>query len=178
MATTVRNDSHADIVRAGNMVEMCWCPDGAFQQYQEFSGEIDGIMTRNPELSSFYARTVETALRIATIIAIGRLEARQVNKIDMEHGILFSRRSAQFMEKGAHDYMAENQYQADTQKVMRRIREKGGRISGRDLLRSLQNSIRTKDLKEILDSLCQAGQIKKEEMKTGGRPSVIYTLLK
>lgn len=165
MSATYRNDPLTDIAAAGHVREVGWCPDGAHKRYKEFSSEVEKIMRRDVDRGAFYARTAEMALRIATIVAVGRLQDDQVRKSDMEFGIEIARASAELMAAGAADYMADNENQANAQKVMRCIRQRGGRVVYRDILRSLQSTIRARDLKDILAMLCDAGQLERQEVK-------------
>ncbi|NVM43200.1 bifunctional DNA primase/polymerase [Ochrobactrum intermedium] len=178
LASAIRNDPNADPSTSNQLRLLPWCPDGAQIRYGEFSREIERLMDKDVEASAFYARTVEMSLRIATIVAIGRLDDEQVRRADMEFGIEVAHQSARFMASGAADYMADNENQANAQRIMRAIKGRKGRASQRDLMRSLQNSIRPRDLRELLQALCEAGQLERQEVKPpqGGHPVIWFQI--
>lgn len=178
LASAIRNDPNADPSTSNQLRLLPWCPDGAQTRYGEFSREIERLMDKDVEASAFYARTVEMSLRIATIVAIGRLDDEQVRRADMEFGIEVAHQSSRFMASGAADYMADNENQANAQRIMRAIKGRKGRASQRDLMRSLQNSIRPRDLRELLQALCEAGQLERQEVKPpqGGHPVLWFQI--
>ncbi|MCH4542732.1 bifunctional DNA primase/polymerase [Ochrobactrum sp. A-1] len=178
LASAIRNDPNADPSTSNQLRLLPWCPDGAQTRYGEFSREIERLMDKDVEASAFYARTVEMSLRIATIVAIGRLDDEQVRRVDMEFGIEVAHQSARFMASGAADYMADNENQANAQRIMRAIKGRKGRASYRELARSLQNSIRSRDLRDILQMLCDAGQLERQEVKPpqGGHPVLWFQI--
>ncbi len=178
LASAIRNDPNADPSTSNQLRLLPWCPDGAQTRYGDFSREIERLMDKDVEASAFYARTVEMSLRIATIVAIGRLDDEQVRRADMEFGIEVAHQSARFMASGAADYMADNENQANAQRIMRAIKGRKGRASQRDLMRSLQNSIRPRDLRELLQALCEAGQLERQEVKPpqGGHPVIWFQI--
>lgn len=170
MASAMRNDiAHSPKIRVTP-----WCPDGSQKAYTSFGREIERLIEREPDTASFYARTAEMALRIATIVALGRLDDDQVRLSDMEYGIKVAYRSARFMAEGADDYMADNENQANAQKIMRAIKARSGRCSYRDLAQSLKNSIRPRDLRELLQAMVDSGQIERQEVKNPVGSSTIW----
>lgn len=177
MATTWRNDPHTDPAAQGAVKIMEWAADGAHDRYMAFSAEIEALIDKNPEDGAFYARTVEMALRIATVVAIGRLEDIKIRASDLEYGILLARHSAEFMAAGAAEWMADNENQANAQKIMRCIKARGGTASNRDLVQSLKNSIKPRDLKDLILSMCEGGQLEKQEIiNPRGRPTIRYKI--
>lgn len=174
LATTWRNDAATDPAVHGAVKVLPWCPDGAHKRYQEFVAEVEARMETDPALAPFYARTAEMALRIATIVAIGRLEDNQLRRADMEFGITVAMASAQIMVSGAADYMAENENQANAQRILRAIKARGGRIRYRDLMRALQNAIKPRDLRDLLAAMCEAGQLERQEIKAKAGPSAFW----
>lgn len=174
MATTFRNDSTTDPAAAGAVRVIGWCPDGSHKRYQAFSGSVEKQMRDDPDRGAFYARTAEMAVRIATIVAIGRLDDEQVRIEDLEFGIALAQSSAETMATGAADYMADNENQANAQKVIRAIKSRGGRVVQRALLQSLRNSIRPRDLRDLLSSMCDAGQLERQEVKHSSGPPTFW----
>jgi hypothetical protein len=178
MATTFRNDSSVDPSAQAKVRQLPWCADGSHKRYKAFSAEVERIISSDPNRGAFYARTTEMALRIATIVAIGRMDDDQVRLSDLEYGIALARQSARFMSAGAGDYMSDNENQANAQKIVRCIRARGGRASYRELLRSLQNSIRVRDLKDLLVALCDAGTLERQELPNKSGPPTFWYQVK
>lgn len=177
MATTWRNDPYVDPAAQGAVKALEWAADGAHDRYMAFSAEIEDLIDKDHESGAFYARTVEMALRIATIVAIGRMEDVKLRSSDLEYGILVARQSAEFMSAGASEWMADNENQANAQKIMRCIRARGGAASNRDLVQSLKNSIKARDLKDLIASMCEGGQLEKQEIiNPRGRPTIRYKI--
>lgn len=103
------------------------------------------------------------AIRIATIVAVGR-HSDAVAIEDVRFGCEMADRSVRLIIDGASDYMAENENQASAQKVLRIIRERVGRISHRDLMRAMQHSVRGRDFRDLINGLCEAEQIKRQQL--------------
>lgn len=179
MLAAARNDPHTDPAAHGVVRHLTWCPDGAQECYKAFSAHIHALMAATPDHAALWGRTAEMALRIATIVAIGRLEGDDsVRLADLEFGIAMATRSAEMMIAGAMEYMAENQNQADAQKILRIIRARGGMMKYRDLVQSLKNSIKPRDLRDILAFMAEAGTI---ERRPGGNDrgpeATVYRLI-
>lgn len=174
MSSAFRNDPNSDPAMAGQLRAVAWCPDGAQERYKAFSREVEALMRQKAEQGAFYARTAEMALRIATIVAIGRLDDDQVRLSDLEYGIGLAMRSAEMMTEGAADYMAENENQANAQKVLRIIKARGGRIKHRDLLRSMQNAMKGRDFRDLIAAMCEAEQIQRQEVKPPSGPPTYW----
>jgi hypothetical protein len=126
MSKTYRNDAGTDPAAHGAVIQLPWCADGAHKRYKALTAEVERIMRKEPESAAFYARAAEMALRIATIVAIGRLEDEQVRLADLEFGIGLAMTSSRIMAEGAADYMSENENQSNAQKVMRIIKSRAG----------------------------------------------------
>lgn len=174
LAVTYRNDAHTDPAAQDSVKILRWSPDGVKELHRSFSQEVETKIDADPEMAPFYARTVEMALRIATIVAVGRCEEDAVRKTDLQVGITIASLSSSLMAQGAADYMADNENQANAQKVMRIVKSRGGRIKYRDLCRALQNTIKARDLRDLLGSMCDAGQLERQEVKPPTGPSTIW----
>jgi len=169
----------AKLNRKEHMKVLRWCPDGSEQLFHDFAEEMACLLEEQPQTDVFYGRAAEMALRIATIISIG-CGRDNVRIEDLEYGIRLARASGKTLEEGAADYMAENENQANAQKIIRILKEHKGRMNHRHLLHRLGNSIRTPDLKYLLQNMIEAGRLEKQEVKAKaqGRPALYYKLLK
>ncbi len=155
--------------------------DEAKCMHDSFMSLIEVKREESSEASALMVRTAEMAVRIATIIAIGRNPNAAITTADLSIGHAVAMWSAETMIEGAGLYMSVNENQANAQAVLRIIREKGGSISHRDLSRAIGHKIKVRDLKDILQSLEAAGQIKIPKPfspSTGGHPIQWYLLVK
>lgn len=151
-----------------------WDHPQAHRVYQRFGEEIE---KREAEMA-FLARSVEMSLRLATIRAIGisTLNPR-ITVEDMEWGRDVARWSAERMMEDAADFMADNDRQGEAMKIMRLIKSKG-RVAHRDVVRAMAHKISTRDLKDLLASLTESGQITVESVRpeSGGHPANFYSV--
>jgi hypothetical protein len=156
----------------GPLITVTWCDAAARQVYRDLSAYID---TREAQ-GAYYARTAEMAQRIATIRAIGQNEHEPMITVeDMEWARDIAIWSAERMMAETEDYMSETQNQADTQRVMRIIRDAKGEIGHTALLRAMQHRIKAKDLKEIIGDLLDSGRIQAQKTPTlTGAPGRSY----
>lgn len=133
---------------------------------------------RREDDAVFYTRSAEIAQRLAAIRAIGMDGARAaIGLDDMDWGVALAERSATDTASMAREYMSENQYQADAQRVLRIIRGARSGITHSMLLRALQHALRARDLADILQGLEDAGRITSvvgERPPSGGKPAKTY----
>lgn len=156
----------------GPLIVVPWASPEARAAYMAFGRQCE---TREQD-SVFFTRSAEMAQRLATIRAIGINPASpSVSLADMQWGIQLALFSAEQTVAMARSYMSENPLQADTQRVLRIIRERKT-ISHRDLLRTLGSRIKTRDLKDMLEQIKDAELIRvnKETPPTGGPAKVVY----
>jgi hypothetical protein len=170
LAAATRNDPYANPADSGLVKMLAWCPDGSEAAWRAFADEIKQRSKDSPEKREFNVRALEMSIRIATIIAIGRGHD-SVRIDDVKSGIAMASESVRIMVEGADDYMAENDNQANAQRIRRAVKRHGGMIKQRDLIRSLQNIMKSRDLKETLDLMVQGGELEKCEIKQKSGPS-------
>lgn len=124
----------------------------------------------------FFTRTAEMAQRLAVIRAIGcNPAAPRVSLEDMEWGRDVAMWSARETLEMARDYMVETQHQGEAQRVMRCCKRQTW-TSYRDIARALNNRMRAKDLREMLDGLVDAGALEMEQQQppAGGHKVKLY----
>jgi hypothetical protein len=126
---------------------------------------------------SILMRVAEYAVRIALICAAGRdPEAPVISKKDVEIGYAIARWSAARMVASIGHYIADNQQERDVNEVERFIRDAGeaGR-AWREVMRRFRR-VKTRDLKEIVESLERDGSVTAEERRgaTGGPATKVY----
>lgn len=152
--------------------EVPWSPDAAaiFQALADRADRVEG------PAADLMARTAETAVRLATIAALGRDPAApNISARDMEWAREIALFAAKTLISGAGEYMAVNDTQAASNRVLRTIRD-ARRISHRELLRRLQRQFKSRELKEIVDGLSASGDIELLEVTPpgGGQRTITY----
>jgi hypothetical protein len=143
---------------------------------EEVSKEFDAKLFRlgeDPDLTTYYARTHEMAIRLATIRAAGNM-TDVVQAVDMEWGRDVAMWAADFTARLAGKNIAENDYQRNYNRVLNAIAERKS-ISMRDLRRRVKG-LREMEWKDILAGLQVAEQVRviKKIPPAGGPPSMIY----
>lgn len=126
---------------------------------------------QDADASPFYARTNEMAVRIATIIAAGRFSP-VVDLPDMEFGADMALQSAVFMRHAAGEHMAANERSGYRNRILRFVRNAGKAVTRRDIQRFLKAELDSRTLKDILEQMVEAGDIRasKPEKPVIGRP--------
>jgi hypothetical protein len=184
LARTWRNEATTDIANNAAVIDVPFSADGSEAMFDDAATAIKQAADAMGERGAFYARTAENAIRVATIIAAGRMDDFKVRREDLEWALDFARMSAEAMVSGAADYMAENENEASKLMVRRAIKSHRGAISRSDLLRKVNYKIKTKDLNDILQNMIETGEIlvpppdEKKETAGRGRPAVKYILAK
>ncbi|WP_082640443.1 bifunctional DNA primase/polymerase [Aureimonas sp. N4] len=165
MAYAMRNQSDMD--PAQNRRQVGW-DHGAEEVFAALKAEIEPLL-EDPDAGAFYARTVEMSVRIATIVALGRggpLAA--VSQEDMAFGVETAKASARAMMAGAEDYLSNSEHQSNAQRIKRIIKGKGGRVKRSALMRSMQHSVRARDLNDLLKAMEEAEEIVSEKIVPSG----------
>jgi hypothetical protein len=135
---------------------------------------------RDRVLAPFLARTAENALRLATIVAIGR-NSMTIDAHDMAWAKEMADWSSRKMAEGAALHIADSETQAIANAIRRAAGERKGHIKRRDLIRALDHRYRTPDLEGVIKALIEAEEFTVELAPTGskgGRPSVTYVWAK
>jgi hypothetical protein len=117
-----------------------WADDGAADVYCEFSKRIDVVQEEGDENRyDLSQRVCENAIRIATIIAVGR-GARAVWKPDIQFGIQLMEQSFEAVTGGVERYMFERfEFPRMCEAVFNKIVASGNRMSIRELYRAFRN---------------------------------------
>lgn len=164
-----RATSH-NLIADAPMIEAKWEDEWVLKSHLAFAQR----MREREDGASFYVRTAEMGVRLATIVAIGRDHAAPVitlQDLDWAHAVALW--SADRMRQDAEEYMAETQVQAEAMRVLRVIRRRG-RCSHSELLRALGSRIRARDLKDILSDLVDSERIVAEKVRGSTKPVTVY----
>lgn len=132
---------------------------------------------------AIFSRRAETAVRIATLIAIGRCDvpAGEVPVIGAEEWVLGDRIAEHCflgLYAEAHGRVSETEFQEVVAKIrgkiVRRAKRQGGVVTMRELQRDLRSAYKVKLIKEVLEALQDAEEIGMTQavQEGGGRPVV------
>lgn len=168
-----RATSHSSMADAP-MIVVPWADQWAHKRYQALAEKIE----RMESDAVFYTRTAEMAQRLAVIRAIGIDPiSPRVTLDDMDWGADVAMWSAGRMVADARDFMVETQHQGETQRVVRCCKRSTW-TPYRDVARALNNRMRAKDLRDILDGLVDAGtlEMREDRPETGGHKIKSYRL--
>lgn len=152
--------------------------EGAREMYADLGAHVRGIVEASAAAASHYGRTVEMALRVATIVAIGRSPDAVLTAADMAYGAELALWSAEMVRRASEDHMAASDAQALAKRIIRALRASGGKMRKRDLWRRLDHAARWQDVDGALKSLAESGQVERLALKQDGpgRPTEIYAL--
>lgn len=153
-------------------VTVPWHSEAARQSWLAFDREIERRTDETPLLS----RTVEMALRVATILAIGRdSESPAVTLDDFAFARDLAMWSGERMIAETALYVAETDAQASSQLVLRIIARRG-KISARDLSRATQR-LNQRERRDVLAGLIEAGMIEHVRvLAPGGHAASVYVM--
>ncbi len=156
-----------------------WANTQAEEIFRDLQTHLENFQDRNPSSATFYARTAEISVRLATIRAVGVNTLKPVISVsDIEWARDLAMWSANRMADDAGLYMAETDSQENANKVMRIIQENGGSVRRSIMLRALQHSMKSRDLDDTIKLLKEAEQITEGTMTTKGRAAKYYILNK
>jgi hypothetical protein len=151
-----------------------WADDGAADVYLAFSRRMDAVQDGDDEnRRDLSQRVCENAIRIATIIAVGR-GTRVVGKRDIEFAIDLCNRSFEAVVGGVERYMFERfEFPRMCEAIINKIIANGNRMSGRDLKRAFRNNQAWgNELSRACDYLIEEGRIEwLDNIGTSNRPS-------
>lgn len=151
--------------------------EGAQNVFQAYQGDIERQGDKVSIFATFHARSAEMALRIATIVALGRT-AREVSAQDMAYGIEIASQSGKAMMTGARDYMSDSEHHDNVNRIRRATKQAGGLIKHRDLQRNAARTMRARDLKDAINTLVEAEEIAVEMVeRPSGPPTQAYRLI-
>ena len=132
--------------------------EGAEALFQSYQSDLEEAGDEDAVRAAFTARSAEMAVRIATIVALGRGE-RKVDEADMRFGIAIAGRSARSMMEGAADHMSDSEHQDNVNRIKRAIKAAGGVLRHRDLQRGAGKRMRARDLKDAIGTLVEGEEV-------------------
>lgn len=165
--------------RAPPAYRVPWGP-GAENAFAALVEDVHRLCDGDPMAQAFFARVAETAVRLATILAVGLDAANPVVTLD---AFIWARDFAMWcarsLQRGGMEHIADSENQSTANAVRRAIREAGGRMKHRDLLRRLNHRVKNRDLHEVIKALAEAEHVQVEKVvpEKGGPPTLWYSLL-
>lgn len=148
-----------------------WASESARQAWLAFDREIEARQDETPLLS----RAVEMALRVATIIAVGRSsESCSVTLEDFAFGRDLAMWSGERLMRESEAHVSDSDVQAASQFVLREIRRRG-RISLRDLTRATQR-IGRRERADVIAGLIDAGLVESVRVQSKAGPVAQFYL--
>jgi hypothetical protein len=123
-----------------------------------------------------WSRTQENAMKLALIHACSANHEDPIISLPaVEWGSAFALHQTRRQLYLASTYVAENPFHAECLKVVRRLREApGAQLSHQVLLKRMK--MKTKDFRELIETLIQRNDVEALPVQTKGRPGVLYRL--
>ena len=152
--------------------EIHWADNQAESIFADFSLFIEAEMKRETSIKLFIARSAEMAVRLATILAVGRCGREAlVDVSDMEWGRDLVWECGQSLARASAKYMAENERQAWNNRIVRLIQRRRV-IKPREVQQYVRGALRSADIKDILAGLVEAGEIEPIISISGNRQTI------
>lgn len=127
------------------------------------------------ETCKLWTRAVEKARKLAILHAVSLdSEATEIQSESVEWGSWIAHHLSARMEYLAHDWIAENQYEATAKRIMRLVKAAGDDGLSLTELTRKTGWINSKSRSEVLSGLELAGMLAQVKTLTGGRPKVVY----
>ena len=137
-----------------------WADERAYGAYRALLREIEIAGDKDERREAFFARTAEMAVRLATIRASGCNAFKPtVSVADIEWGRDVAWWSATNIMRQSADYISETENESQAQDIVRIIRKEGGLMQKRALLRALNNRLKERDLRDLLNGMQANGRI-------------------
>jgi len=139
-------------------------------------GEYDAAHERNDEVARVaWSRTPENAKKLALIYAASQNHQEPVIGVDaVEWASAFALHQTKRQLFLASSYVAENPFHAGCLKLMRKLREKGGRMARRKLMRAMH--WKAAEFDQVVGTLIQQGDIVQVEIPTKTKPAGGYQI--
>ena len=136
-----------------------WASQEANDCYTEFTRVVEDHVDEHQGSGAYLARCAETAVRLATIRAAGRWgRGARVDLSDIEWGVGVAWTAGQALAEAAQDFLPQNERGEMTEKILAYVRRKHP-VKPRDIQQFLKGRLRSKDIKDILSQLVEAGEV-------------------
>src|SRR5215471_20892349 len=148
------------------VTQLPWADKAAEKEYFDFARMVDDRIDQDPALHAFFARTAETAIRLATIRAAGRrFRTATITLEDVHWGAGIAWTAGQQLCFGAQNVMPVTERNKWVNRLINYVRTRG-LLSKSATVRTFQQHIRcglkAKEIREIIAELVQTDQLKQE----------------
>ena len=136
-----------------------WASKEANDCYADFTRVVEDHVDEHQGSGAYLARCAETAVRLATIRAAGRWgRGASIDLDDIEWGVGVAWTAGQALAAAAQDFLPQNERGEMTEKILAYVRRKHP-VKPRDIQQFLKGRLRSKDIKDILSQLVEAGEV-------------------
>lgn len=136
-------------------LDVPWANDEAKETWKD----IERHGRAKTRTNGLYVRCAENTIRVATIVAISReWRAPAVTKDDLLWAAAYVFSAAESMCEDTENKIADNPFEAETNKVYGFIKKSGGEVSRQRLMRAVKMS--SKRVDEVVTALVEAGRIR------------------
>ena len=136
-----------------------WASKEANDCYADFTRVVEDHVDEHQGSGAYLARCAETAVRLATIRAAGRWgRGASIDLSDIEWGVGVAWTAGQALAEAAQDFLPQNERGEMTEKILAYVRRKHP-VKPRDIQQFLKGRLRSKDIKDILSQLVEAGEV-------------------
>lgn len=151
-----------------------WESKEAKDEFDKLTSNIENISEDNHRIAPFYARAAEIAVRIATIVAVGRDDiCARISIEDIKWASELSMKSSVDMSVESRNYIHENDRQRWFNTIYGVIKKRRS-VSIREIQQHLRGALKSGDIKDIMASLIESGEV---ECRQEGR-CVEYSVLR
>jgi hypothetical protein len=136
-----------------------WADEPAQACYADFTRIVDDYMVEHSDSAAYLARCSETAIRLATIRAAGRLgRGASVDLGDMEWGAGIAWTAGQALKEAAQNFLPQTERGEWANKIASLLRRRGT-MKPRDIQQHIRSRLRSFEIKDILGQLHEAGEV-------------------
>jgi Protein of unknown function (DUF3987) len=154
---------------------LSWETPEARACWQDLVKWIEAEVESDISKEEYFGRLAETAIRLATIRAAGRLGPdAKVSLLDMEWGAGLARAVVTLMMERSAESFAQTARGEIAAKILAFVQRKG-EVSRRDLQRFLHANYSTRDVDDILKTLTEGVQVIRRETKPARASVITYT---
>ena len=137
-----------------------WASKEAHHCYSDFTRVVEDHVDGHQGSGAYLARCAETAVRLATIRAAGRWgRGASIDLSDIEWGVGVAWTAGQALAAAAQDFLPQNERSEMAEKILSYVRRRHTSVKPRDIQQFIRGRIRSRDIKDILAQLVEAGEV-------------------
>jgi hypothetical protein len=161
----------AELIDIGRLVpqqvtQLPWANKAAEQQYLDFAHAIDDRIDQDPTLYPFFARTVETAVRLATICAAGQgFREAKIASEDIRWGTSIAEISARQAYLGARGIIPTNERIRWMDRLLNYVRARnldGKPANVRSFQQHIRCALKAAEVRNLIAQATQTGYLEQQ----------------